>query len=262
MCEQAATAGRPLRAPGYFTRSRELIITNLIDNSPGSLQGVSPAAARAIPFAVFIAFIMLQAMVGERLLAAGLDTRWLYAARVCTVAALLLVFWRHYTEMHDFAGVTARRLAIALTAGMAVFLLWINLDFEWARLGHSPGFDPTSPGGSGVASEFVIFRLLGLAIVVPVMEELFWRSFLLRWLERNDFMLQDPAKVGLRAMLICAGLFALEHNLWLAGFIAGMVYVLLYVFLGGSIWLPIVSHATTNAALGWWILATRSWQFW
>ncbi len=209
---------------------------------------------------MFIGFIALNSLASERLAAWGVDVRWLYAARVVIVASLLAFLWRHYTEMHHLDGVTAGRLAAAIGTGIAVFLLWINLDFEWARLGNSVAFDPTLPDG-GLDWQFVFFRLLGLAIIVPVMEELFWRSFLLRWLERKDFWLQDPAKVGVRAMIICAALFALEHNLWLAGFIAGAAYVLVYV-VGRNIWLAIISHATTNAALGGWILATRSWQFW
>ena len=238
----------------------ETAIGDVIPNSMGAPR-IAPATARVIPFAVFIGFIALQSLAGERLAAWGVDMRWLHAARVVVVASLLALLWRHYTELRGWEGVTAPRLAAAIGAGIAVFLLWINLDFEWARLGKSIPFDPTLPDGSGLDWQFVAFRLLGLAIIVPIMEELFWRSFLLRWLERNDFWLQDPAKVGMRAMLICAALFALEHNLWLAGFVAGFAYVLVYV-LGRNLWLAIISHATTNAALGGWILVTRNWEFW
>ena len=113
----------------------------------------------------------------------------------------------------------------------------------------------------GLAWGFVGFRLLGLAVVVPVMEELFWRSFLLRWLDRHDFLTCDPRKVSLRAVILCALLFASEHNLWLAGLLAGLVYSLVYMR-GGNLWLPIISHATTNAVLGWWIVTNKQWQFW
>lgn len=232
-----------------------------MNNSTTSAWSTSPAAARAIPFAVFIAFIALQSAVGERLQSMGLDTRWFYAVRAIAVACLLVFFWRQYSEMHDTAGITGRRVAAALAAGIAVFVLWINLDFAWARVGAPSAFDPTLPGGAGFAWELVFFRLLGLAVIVPVMEELFWRSFLMRWIDRHDFLAHEPAKVSIRAMLICAALFALEHNLWLAGLLAGLVYGIVYVRTG-NIWLPIISHATTNAALGGWILATGQWQYW
>jgi CAAX prenyl protease-like protein len=169
--------------------------------------------------------------------------------------------WRHYAELHAYKAITVRGIGLAAALGFGVFVAWINLDFAWARIGETTAFDPTLPDGSGLAWHFVLVRLLGLAVVVPVMEELFWRSFLLRWLERTDFLAQDPAKVGFRALVICAGIFALEHTLWLAGLIAGFAYALVYMR-SGNLWLAIVSHATTNAALGCWIVATRSWQFW
>lgn len=245
----------------YFAHHPRIFNGNLMDNSSTSARLVTPAAARIIPFAVFIAFIVLQSVASESLRSMGLDTRWLYPARTVAVALLLLAFWRHYTEMHSFAGITGQRLGVAFTAGIAVFLLWINLDSEWMAFGKPVAFDPTLPDGSGFDWVFVCFRLIGLTVIVPVMEELFWRSFLLRWLDQHDFLTYDPRKVSLRAMLLCALLFASEHNLWFAGLLAGLVYSLVYVR-SSNLWLPIVSHATTNAALAWWILATGHWQFW
>jgi CAAX prenyl protease-like protein len=232
-----------------------------MDKTSTSAGFITPAFARSIPFAVFIAFVVLQSVADERLQAIGLDTRWLYAARTVAVAILLLAFWRHYTEMHTFSGVTGRRIGVAFAAGIGVFLLWINLDFEWAQLGKPLAFDPTHTDGSDFDWAFVFFRVIGLALIVPVMEELFWRSFLLRWLDRRDFLPYDPRRVSIRALIVCSLLFAVEHSLWLAGLLAGLVYSLVYMR-GGNLWLPIISHVTTNAALSWWILATGNWQFW
>jgi CAAX prenyl protease-like protein len=177
------------------------------------------------------------------------------------VAVFLLAFWQHYAEMRVLSGLTLRRIGFAFAAGVVVFLLWINLDFEWAQVGKLPSFDPTHADRPEIHWTLVSFRVIGLAVVVPVMEELFWRSFLLRWLDRHDFLAQDPARVSLRATIICALLFASEHNLWVAGLLAGLIYNFVYMR-GGNLWLPIVSHATTNAALAWWILATGHWEFW
>jgi CAAX prenyl protease-like protein len=232
-----------------------------MNNSSTSPTLITPASARAIPFAVFIAFIVLQSVADGWLRSIGMDTRWLYPARTVAVALLLLAFWRHYADLHVFSGVTLGRTALAFIAGMVVFLLWINLDFEWAQVGKLPSFDPTHADGPGLHWVLVGFRVIGLALVVPVMEELFWRSFLLRWLDRHDFLALEPARVSLRATLICALLFASEHNLWLAGLLAGLMYNFVYIR-GGNLWLPIVSHATTNGALAWWILATGHWEFW
>lgn len=232
-----------------------------MDNSLKSAGFITPAAARVIPFAVFIAFIVLESMAGEWLRAGGLDTRWLYGARAVTVGFLLLVFWRHYAELHTCAGITGRKAAVAGAAGILVFVLWINLDQSWAMVGQPATFDPTLPQGQGVDWTLVFFRLLGLAVVVPIMEELFWRSYLLRRVDAQDFLAHDPGRVSIYAIAICAVLFASEHNQWLAGLIAGLIYTLVYMH-GRNLWLPIISHAITNVALGWWILATNQWQFW
>jgi CAAX prenyl protease-like protein len=245
----------------YCRRRQEAEIGTVIDNPSVVAGRLSAAAARCIPFAVFIGFIVLQSVAGQHLAEWGLDARWMYTARAAVATLLLWLLWRHYTELHTFTSVTPSGVAVAAGVGLGVFIAWINLDFGWARIGDAVAFDPTTPDGSSLAWPFVLVRLLGLALVVPVMEELFWRSFLLRWLERSDFLLQDPAKVGLRALAICAAMFALEHTLWLAGLAAGFAYALVYMR-SGSLWLAIVSHATTNAALGCWIVATRSWQFW
>lgn len=223
---------------------------------------LSPAAVRTIPYALFIALLAAQPALSTHIDAAGIDSRWLYAARITLVGSLLLVWWRRYSELHTADGLSLRKAAASVAAGVAVFLLWITLDFDWARMGAAdPGFDPTLADGSGLSIPLTFFRLLGLAVIVPVMEELFWRSFLLRWIDRQDFLHQSPARASLRAILVCAGLFALEHHLWLAGFAAGVVYVLVYVY-GRNLWLAVISHATTNALLGGWIIATRSWHLW
>ena len=137
-------------------RYGEILIARLMDDTSVSPIRVTPALARALPFAAFIAFIALQSIAGERLAAWGLDPRWLYAIRVLFVASLLALFWRHYTELQtEFAGITVRRFTYAVLAGIAVFVAWINLDFAWARVGAPSAFDPTSPAGSGLAWEFV-----------------------------------------------------------------------------------------------------------
>lgn len=126
-------------------------------------------------------------------------------------------------------------------------------------MGEPVGFDPRNNGEIGWF--FVIVRIAGAALVVPVMEELFWRSFLMRWIEHPDFMRTDPARIGLKAFAIAAVLFALAHSLWLAGLFAGIVYSLLYMR-SGTLWSAVIAHAVTNGILGVWIVYTGNWGFW
>jgi CAAX prenyl protease-like protein len=93
------------------------------------------------------------------------------------------------------------------------------------------------------------------------MEELFWRSLVMRWIARRDFLALAPRAAGLTAFALSSALFALEHSQWLAGLAAGMAYGWLYMR-SGNLWIPILSHATTNGILALWIVATGSWRFW
>lgn len=91
-------------------------------------------------------------------------------------------------------------------------------------------------------------RLVGLIVVVPIMEELFRRSFLMRWLTNHDVLNVDPRSTRRFAFCATAGLFALEHHLWLAGLIAGVVFNALYIRIR-TLWAPITAHAVATTAL-------------
>jgi hypothetical protein len=217
------------------------------------------SVVRILPFAVFIAFIALDGALKELAAALGTDARWWYGLRVLVVAGMLTWFWRSYEELHGIAGVRARDWLLAAGIGLAVFVLWINLDFGPLALPGVEGFDPRTEGR--IDWTLTAVRLAGAALVVPVMEELFWRSFVMRWVQRPDFLKVAPAEVGVKALAISSVLFGLEHHLWFAGLLAGLAYGWLYIR-SRSLWVPVLSHAVTNAALGLWVIHTHSWQFW
>lgn len=142
-----------------------------------------------------------------------------------------------------------------------VLVLWVNLDAGWMLMGEvGEGYDPTD-GSDRIDWLLVAFRIAGAALVVPVMEELFWRSFLQRWVQQSDFLALDPARIGLKALLIASALFAVEHLQWLAGLVAGLAYGWLYIRTR-NLWAPIVAHAVTNGLLGAYVVATGQWSFW
>jgi len=220
-----------------------------------------PAMARVAPFAVFVALLGLASLL-ERIAAVDADgLRWLQLARGGAAALLLAFFWRRYLELHASARCSPLEWLLAVAGGLVVFALWIQLDRGWAVLGSAgAGFDPAGPDGR-IDPLLAGLRLASLALVVPVMEELFWRSFFLRWLQRQDFLSLEPERVTFKISLFTAVAFALEHNLWFAGFLAGLAYNWLYIRTG-RLWVPIVAHAVTNGLLGVWVISTRSWQFW
>lgn len=219
-----------------------------------------PAAARIAPFAVYILFLALNQQLSGSMEAVGMDARWLYACRAGLVALLLVWLWRSYSELTWPVAMNMQAWRASLFAGVVVFALWIMPYPDWATLGSSGGFDPTRPDGS-MDVVLAVVRISGAAMVVPVMEELFWRSSVMRWLDRADFLLADPAKTSWRAFIVTAALFAMEHSLWLAGLFAGLVYNWLYKR-HRNLWAPVMAHAVTNGLLGLWVIHSGEWHYW
>lgn len=213
---------------------------------------------RIAPFAAYVFFMILE----DALLKFGWeanDLRWLYAVKITVVVALLWAMRSAYSELRWPSAAGFRTWGAAIIAGVVVFVAWINMTADWMVMGESVGFAPRND--EEIDWIFVAVRIAGAALVVPVMEELFWRSFLMRWIQHPNFLSVDPAQVGIKALTIAAILFALAHSLWFAGLFAGFVYSLLYMR-SGTLWSPILAHAVTNGILGVWIVATGNWGFW
>jgi len=212
------------------------------------------AWARILPFLVYLLFIV----VADLLTQAGAGAaalRWLYPVKIAVVTCLLVVFLPQYEELK-----TSRPAPLlALAAGVLVFVLWISLNARWMQVGSSAGYDPRVDGA--LYWPLIAIRLAGAALVVPVMEELFWRSFLLRWIAAPAFQSVAPRTVGLKSFMLTMVLFGVEHNLWLAGMVAGAVYGLLYMRTG-NLWNAILAHGVTNGVLGIWIIYTGNWTYW
>lgn len=215
------------------------------------------AWVRILPFAAYMLFLVI-ADVLERLGVAPGPLRWLYPVKIGVVVLLLALFWRQYHELKPLR----LRLPAALTAivtGIVVLVLWVSLNADWMSVGAAPGFDPRD--GGRIDWLLVAIRIAGAALVVPVMEELFWRSFLMRWIVHPDFEAVETSQLGLKSFVITVLLFGFEHNLWLAGIVAGAAYSLLYMR-HRKLWSPILAHAVTNGLLGGWVLMTGNWLYW
>ncbi len=106
-------------------------------------------------------------------------------------------------------------------------------------------------------------RFLRLVAVVPALEEIFWRGFLLRYFIKEDF---DAVPFGTYTrwsnVLVAIG-FMLEHQMpdWPAALAAGFLYNIT-AYRTRSLPACILAHAVTNALLGAYIMTTRQWGFW
>lgn len=218
------------------------------------------ALFRAAPFALFMLLLAARGMAPADG-AWGLDPRWIYAWGVLAVGALLWWFRGEYGELARQTWPDGRELGLAVAVGGLVFLAWIQLDRPWMQLAQPTAiFHPVDAQGA-LIWPLVAVRLVGAALLVPLMEELFWRSFLMRWIERAQFEAVDPQRIGLKAVVLSTFLFMLAHVLWLAAIIAGLAYAWLYRRTG-KLWVAVIAHGVTNGALGVWVVVTGNWQFW
>jgi hypothetical protein len=108
----------------------------------------------------------------------------------------------------------------------------------------------------------VAIRLAGAVLVVPFMEELFWRDFLWRSiLAPNDFKLARIGEWDWKAFLIVTLLFASVHIQWMTAIVWGVMIAMLLVRTR-SLGACIIAHGVTNLLLGLYVLYTGDWYFW
>lgn len=215
------------------------------------------ATLRIVPFMLFMALLALRGTLPADI---GFDLRLIYGVSTLLVGGLLLWWWREYGELARQNWPTAGEIGLAIVVGLAVFGLWIVLDAPWMVIGAPTNFLPLDANGA-LLWPLVAVRWIGATLVVPVMEELFWRSFLMRWVQSPVFETVDPRRVGVKAIVLSTFVFVLAHTLWLAAAVAGLAYALLYRQTG-KLWVAVIAHAVTNGVLGIWVVRTGNWSFW
>ena len=185
----------------------------------------------------------------------------LYVAKTVLVALLLWRWWRKYAD--DYApGLTLGEYLTAIGCGLLVLVLWIAPEGIFYQFAPDEGFNPyTLTDSKAGAVALIAVRLAGAALVVPIMEELFFRSFLMRYLIEADFRSVAMGRFTWFSFLAVAILFGLEHHRIVVGILAGLIYGLLLVWqkkLRGVT----LAHGVTNLGLGIYVLYTGSWAFW
>jgi CAAX prenyl protease-like protein len=217
-------------------------------------------AAFALPMAIFFALLALAGALrkpsGGFWLAA--PEYWIFPAQTLICGALLLWFWREY-------GLRAPRKGLfAVGIGLVVFALWIA---PQQFLGFPPrltGFDPeVFAAQPALYWGTVIFRFLRLVVVVPLVEEIFWRGFVLRYLIKEKFTEVPIGVFSWFSFGVVTVAFGFTHSPAdrIAALVTGALYNLV-AYRTRSLASCILAHAVTNLLLGAWIMATRQWGFW
>lgn len=194
---------------------------------------------------------------------------WLYAAVALVVGVVTvgLVSRRGLIGPH---GSVAAGVAVGIV-GIVSWILLCRLQWEQAlsaylptflRPGERHGFNPFEELSSRLAVwGFVVVRLAGLALLVPVVEELFWRGFLLRWLIAPDFQRRDLWRFTPGSFAGVTLLFAAAHPEWFAAAVYAVLLNVL-IYWKRDLWNCIVAHGVSNLILGAYVLSTHSWELW
>lgn len=212
----------------------------------------SPVLSRVAPFAVFALLTMLQGRLGEN------SQYWVYALKTGVGAWLVLLVRPHVREMRW------KLSWEAVAAGVAVFLLWVGLDGRYPALAErSGGFDPARDYGAGSALAFFFIgvRILGSTLVVPPLEEVFYRSFLYRFVQQSDFLKIPLGRLSAKAFIITGVVFGIGHYEWLPGILCAFAYQGL-VCKKDRLGDAMTAHAITNFILGLWVVLRGAYVFW
>lgn len=229
-----------------------------------------PEMPRVLPFVLFLG---VGALAGKAF--AGSEY-WLYAAKTVAVGALLWFWRRRLPEMRWAFSVEA------LLVGVGIAVLWIGLTGVVPSLGRlwdlireatgGPAAPPVKPPEAWnpvaffqdqplLGWAFVVVRVLGRSLVVPALEEVFYRSFLYRYLVSPDFESVAHSTFRLGAFLITSAMFGLSHtDHWLQGVICGMAYQWV-VLRKGRLGDAMLAHAVTNLVISGYVIATGRWEF-
>jgi CAAX prenyl protease-like protein len=213
--------------------------------------------AYVAPFVVFIGVLAAGS-------AFGVPGPVAYAVRLAATAAAIVLFSRGYIPWRP-----SRALASA-GLGAVVFVLWIGPDLwfgpsyrhSWVFENPVTGFAASSLADAVRRNGFLSIRFIGATLVVPIVEELFWRGWMTRWLIRSEFLKVPVGQYARPAFWITAVLFASEHGpYWDVGLIAGVLYNL-WVIRTRNLADCILAHAVTNGLLAVYIITTGQWQYW
>lgn len=215
---------------------------------------------RVAPFAVYMVFtaiVEVSALLGLSFSGAWAGT--LYPVRAVCVAVALAVCLPKCPELR-LADMTGRGILFASMVGMAVFAAWLALDVPWGRVGTPVAF-PHRAWGDAARPLLLAIRFIGAAVLVPLAEELFWRSFLMRHIQGGDFRRVPLSRFHPLSFLAVTVLFGLEHHLVVAGMLAGAAYNMV-ALRTGSLGCCVLAHAVTNGLLGLWVLYAGAWTLW
>jgi len=217
-----------------------------------------PAAA---PFLTYVTFTSLEGRFSKYFVL-------LYALKLIATVVVIGLTWKAARRQSRYFGETPRLqdFAIAVVVGIVLGFTWIPIDHftpHFAFLGQRSSYNPFAQISSPILRAlFFALRFSGLVLVVPYVEELFYRSFLLRVVSHpEDWNRSMVGKFDTTALAVNIGFFALSHPEWLAAAVFAAVMCGLTRMSRGVV-TPMVAHGVTNLVMGLVIVHTGNWGYW
>lgn len=186
-----------------------------------------PVAARILPFAVFMLTAVVAPAISE-------NPALFYPIRVLLLVAAVALVWP------ALRGIVWRIAPLAWVAGAAIGVMWVAIP-----VAPSDAPPPYGALSGAMLAVWFVFRGIGTVILVPLVEELFFRDYLETRLRGAAPAAHAPLWRSVVAMLVTAGLFAALHDRWAEAFLAGIVFSLL-LRRTGRIADAIAAHAMAN----------------
>lgn len=219
---------------------------------------VRAAVPWVAPFALFMVLLAGLPLI-------GIPQPWNAALWIVALVAALLVFSRQEIRL------VPKHFLMSTAIGIGVFMLWIAPDALWPGYrGHwlfSNGVVGMPAAGLDAAAQgdglTLWLRAARAVLLVPILEELFWRGWLPRAVDSfDDFRLRPLGSYTRLSFWATALLFASEHgSYWEVGLLCGVIYNLWMAqtkSLADLIW----THAVTNACLSAYVVFGNHWEYW
>jgi CAAX prenyl protease-like protein len=189
-----------------------------------------------------------------------------YAVKIVLVTVLLVVLWRFLPE----AKPNPQGVGLAVALGVLLTVIWVAGDhltevahLHFKFLGGREGYNPLTEIPNVFARDaFIAVRFFGLVIIVPIIEEVFYRGFLLRFVtDPDDFRRIPVGRFTGGALLFNVLLMAFSHPEWLVAAFFSLAMCSL-VAKTRNVFACIVAHGVTNLFLGVYVLVSHQWQYW
>jgi CAAX prenyl protease-like protein len=219
--------------------------------------------ANVAPFFAFMALLLVGEIVGklfegQAFWMVAFPRYWVFPLQTVVCAAILARYWQ------DYAWGPPRHMVFTLAVAVATFFIWIAPQEVFHQPRRLDGFDPWFFGDhGGVPAMSIIVRFIRLVVVVPLLEEIFWRGFLLRYLIHHDFMRVPFGTFRWSSFCAVSLLFAVAH--WGPDFVPALITGALFnlvAYRTKSLVCCVITHAVTNLLLGIYIMKTGQWGFW